>query len=47
MCRAMTLHQIHPVLDRTFGFSESRAALQHMQRAAHVGKIVIDVAGQA
>ena len=47
MCRAMTLHQIHPVLDRTFAFSETRAALQHMQRAAHVGKIVIDVAGQA
>ena len=46
MCRAMTLHEIHPVLDRTFAFNDARAALQHMQRAAHVGKIVIDVAGR-
>ena len=46
MIRAMTLQAIHPVLDRTFAFDDARAAFEHMQRAAHIGKIVIDVAGQ-
>lgn len=45
MIRAMALHDIHPVLDRTFAFDDARAAFEPMQRAAHIGKIVIDVSG--
>ena len=43
MCRAMALHQIRPVIDRVFPMTEVRSAYQHLARAAHVGKIVIDV----
>lgn len=36
-------HQIHPVIDRTFPFSDARAAFMHLQSAAHFGKIVISL----
>ena len=45
MCRAMALHQIRPVIDRVFPMAEARAAFEHLARAAHVGKVVIDVPG--
>jgi NADPH:quinone reductase-like Zn-dependent oxidoreductase len=45
MNRAMALHGIHPVLDRTFALEDARSAFEHMARAGHVGKIVIDVDG--
>jgi NADPH:quinone reductase-like Zn-dependent oxidoreductase len=45
MNRAMALHDIHPVLDRTFALEDARSAFLHMARAGHVGKIVIDVDG--
>jgi len=41
MNRAIALHRLKPVIDRVFPFSEARAALQHMESAAHFGKIVI------
>lgn len=41
MNRAITLHQLRPVVDRVFPFGECRQALQHMESGAHFGKIVI------
>ena len=46
MCRAMALHEIRPVIDRIFALDQVRDAFEHMRRAAHVGKIVIDVQGK-
>jgi NADPH:quinone reductase-like Zn-dependent oxidoreductase len=43
MLRAIALSKIHPVLDRTFDFSEAgvRAAYTHMGSGGHFGKIVV------
>jgi len=43
MNRAVALHQLRPVVDRTFGFAEVRAALQHMENGAHFGKICLRI----
>ncbi len=42
MNRALTLHQLRPVIDRVFPFEKIHDALRHMESAAHIGKIVID-----
>src|SRR6185295_12950644 len=39
----VTQHQIRPIIDRTFGFDEARAAFAHMEGAGHFGKIAINV----
>jgi NADPH:quinone reductase-like Zn-dependent oxidoreductase len=41
MNRAITLHKIHPVIDRVFPFADARAAYHHLAGATHVGKVVI------
>jgi NADPH:quinone reductase-like Zn-dependent oxidoreductase len=41
MNRALTLHQLHPVIDRVFGFDEARQALRYLESGAHFGKVVI------
>lgn len=41
MCRAVALHQLKPVVDKTFAFAEIREALRHMESAAHFGKICV------
>jgi NADPH:quinone reductase-like Zn-dependent oxidoreductase len=41
MNRAITLHQLRPVVDRVFGFNEIQAALKHMESGAHFGKICL------
>ncbi len=41
--RFLNATQIKPVIDRVFGFDETRAAYQHMQSGAHMGKVVIAV----
>lgn len=41
MNRAVALHQLRPVVDRTFAFGEFREALRHMESAAHFGKICL------
>ena len=41
--RALTAAQIKPVIDRTFGFDEARAAYEHLASGAHFGKVVIRV----
>jgi NADPH:quinone reductase-like Zn-dependent oxidoreductase len=41
MNKAISLHKMHPVIDRTFSFDEAPAALRHMESGAHFGKIVV------
>jgi NADPH:quinone reductase-like Zn-dependent oxidoreductase len=41
MNRAIALHQLRPVVDRVFPFTECRAALEHMAGQSHFGKIVV------
>ena len=37
----ITEHKIRPVIDRSFGFEELPAALNHMESGSHFGKIVV------
>ena len=41
MIRAMSQHQLKPVVDNIFAFEELRAALDHLASGAHFGKICI------
>jgi NADPH:quinone reductase-like Zn-dependent oxidoreductase len=41
MNRAIEQNNIKPVIDRTFAFEETPAALKHMESGAHFGKIVV------
>jgi NADPH:quinone reductase-like Zn-dependent oxidoreductase len=41
MNRALAMHRLHPVIDRTFPFAESKKAYRHLQRRGHFGKVVI------
>jgi NADPH:quinone reductase-like Zn-dependent oxidoreductase len=43
MNRAITLHQLRPVVDRVFAFDQVPAALQYLETGAHFGKVVIRV----
>jgi NADPH:quinone reductase-like Zn-dependent oxidoreductase len=43
MNRAISYHQLHPVIDRIFPFSDVPAAYQALQQARHIGKIVIQL----
>jgi NADPH:quinone reductase-like Zn-dependent oxidoreductase len=43
MNRAVTLHKLHPVVDRVFPFTELRTALELMDRGGHFGKICIKI----
>lgn len=44
MNRAVSLHQLHPVIDRIFPFEDAGEALRYMESGAHFGKICIRVA---
>lgn len=41
MNRAIVTNNIKPVIDRTFAFAETPAALKYMESGAHFGKIVV------
>lgn len=41
MSAAITAHQLHPVIDKTFGFDELREAMKYMETGKHFGKIVV------
>lgn len=41
MNRAISVHQMRPVVDRVFAFEELHEALRHLESAAHFGKIVL------
>ncbi len=43
LIRALEARQIEPVIDRTFGFTEARAAYEYLASAQHFGKVVIRV----
>lgn len=41
--RAVALHRLQPVIDRTFPLADSRAAFEHMAAGRHFGKICIEI----
>jgi NADPH:quinone reductase-like Zn-dependent oxidoreductase len=41
MNRAIALHRLRPVIDRTFPFAEAKTAYRHFERRGHFGKVVI------
>jgi NADPH:quinone reductase-like Zn-dependent oxidoreductase len=41
LCRAINLHQTHPVIDSIYPFDQLADALRHLQSGQHMGKIVI------
>jgi NADPH:quinone reductase-like Zn-dependent oxidoreductase len=43
MNRAIALHQLRPVVDRVFPFTEAREALRYMENGAHFGKICLRI----
>ena len=43
MNRAISSHELRPVVDRTFGFDDAPAAFHHMASASHFGKICITI----
>jgi len=44
MNAAISLHTIHPVIDRVFPFADAKQAFTYMESASHMGKIVIKIA---
>lgn len=44
MNRALSLHRVRPIVDRTFRFEDARAALVHLEKCSHFGKIALTVA---
>lgn len=43
MNRAISQHQLKPVVDRVFAFEDARAAFDHLASGGHVGKVCIDL----
>jgi len=43
MNRAIALHNLRPVIDRVFPFTDAKAAYRHLQSQTHVGKVVIAI----
>ena len=43
MNRAISLHQLRPVIDRVFPFADAPAAYHYQESGAHFGKVVISV----
>lgn len=43
MNRAIGLHQLRPVVDRVFSFSQATAAFHYLESGAHFGKVVIRI----
>ncbi|MDR3632247.1 MAG: NAD(P)-dependent alcohol dehydrogenase [Isosphaeraceae bacterium] len=43
MNRAISLHQVRPVVDRVFEFGQAAEALSYLESGAHFGKIVVRV----
>ncbi len=41
MNRAIAMHLLHPVIDRTFPFAEAKEAYRHFEGRGHFGKVVI------
>jgi NADPH:quinone reductase-like Zn-dependent oxidoreductase len=43
MNAALTLNQIHPLIDQVFEFEDAREAYHHMRAAGHFGKLVVRI----
>ena len=43
MSRAITVSQLHPVIDRVFEFQDAIAALKYLESGSHFGKVVVRV----
>jgi NADPH:quinone reductase-like Zn-dependent oxidoreductase len=43
MNRAITHHQLKPIIDRTFTFTEANEAYQYLKGGSHFGKVVIQL----
>jgi NADPH:quinone reductase-like Zn-dependent oxidoreductase len=43
MNRAISLHQLRPVIDRVFSFEQAREAWTYLQSGAHFGKVIIRI----
>ncbi len=43
MNRAITTHELRPVIDRSFAFEDAREAFAYFQSQAHFGKVVITI----
>ena len=41
MNRAIAMHRLHPIIDRTFPFPEAKNAYRPFDSRGHLGKIVI------
>ena len=41
MNRAIALHRLRPVIDRTFPFADAKEAYRHFEGREHLGKVVI------
>ena len=41
MNRAIAMHSLHPVIDRTFPFAEAKEAYRHFEGRGHFGKVVV------
>lgn len=43
MNRAIELHQLRPVIDRTFPFAKTREAYEYFSSQQHIGKVVLEL----
>jgi NADPH:quinone reductase-like Zn-dependent oxidoreductase len=43
MNRAMTVNQVHPVIDKVFPFNQAADAYRHLESGAHFGKVCIAI----
>jgi NADPH:quinone reductase-like Zn-dependent oxidoreductase len=41
MNRAISMHRLHPVIDRVFPFADAKEAYRHFEGRGHFGKVVI------
>jgi NADPH:quinone reductase-like Zn-dependent oxidoreductase len=41
MNRALSAHDVHPIIDRVFPFEDARKAFRHLAGGQHFGKVVI------
>jgi NADPH:quinone reductase-like Zn-dependent oxidoreductase len=41
MNRAIAMHRLRPVIDRTFPFAAAKEAYRHFEGRGHFGKVVI------
>lgn len=43
LAAAMSLHQMQPIVDKTFALPDARAAFEHLESARHFGKVTLTV----